>query len=72
MQGFGGIAAGPGPLKRLHEDINNVLKPLIGKPITITAIVDVMNLIGRCVGVLACGLASLLLTVLLSCVAAAL
>ena len=49
VQGFGGVSSGPEPLRRLHGEINKVLSPLIGKPITITAIVDLMNLIGRCV-----------------------
>lgn len=49
MQGFGGVATGPGPLKRLHGEIHTLFTPLIGKPITVTAIVDLMNLIGRCV-----------------------
>lgn len=48
-QGFGGVAGGYATLKKLHEDIDIVMKPLIGKPMTITAIVDLMNFIGRCV-----------------------
>jgi ribonucleoside-triphosphate reductase (thioredoxin) len=48
-QGFGGIASGPQPLQRLHKSIETVLVGLVGKPITVTAIVDLMNLIGRCV-----------------------
>jgi hypothetical protein len=48
-QGFGGVSTGPDPLRRLHADINEVLTPLAGKPITVTAIVDLMNMIGRCV-----------------------
>lgn len=49
IKGFGGVAAGPEPLRQLHDDIRNVLRPLIGQPITVTAIVDIMNLIGTCV-----------------------
>lgn len=49
IKGFGGVASGPAPLKELHEAIRGVLDPLIGKPITITAITDIMNLIGKCV-----------------------
>ena len=46
---FGGTASGPGPLKELVESIHKVLRPLIGKPITSTAIADLFNLEGRCV-----------------------
>ena len=47
---FGGIAAGPEPLRQLVEiDIPSVLDPLIGKPITSTAIVDIFNFVGKCV-----------------------
>lgn len=46
---FGGVASGPEPLKVLHKAIHDTLEPLIGKPITETAIVDIMNHIGVCV-----------------------
>lgn len=46
---FGGIASGAEPLKVLHKAIHDTLEPLIGKPITETAIVDIMNHIGVCV-----------------------
>ena len=49
IKGFGGLAAGPGPLRTLHADIHAVLMPLINLPLSVTAIVDLMNLIGRCV-----------------------
>lgn len=50
IEGFGGVASGPGPLKRLIEvDIPGVLNCRIGSEITSTNIVDLMNLIGRCV-----------------------
>lgn len=49
IRGFGGVASGPEVLQRLHSDIDAALGPLAGKPVTVTAIVDVMNLIGRCV-----------------------
>ena len=50
IRGFGGLASGPGPLKEMAEDIVKVLteKPLPCK-ITSSQIVDVFNLIGRCV-----------------------
>jgi adenosylcobalamin-dependent ribonucleoside-triphosphate reductase len=47
--GFGGTASGPEPLKQLVEDIHEILTPLIGKPITETAIADIHNAIGVCV-----------------------
>lgn len=47
--GFGGIAAGPEPLKILALSLRNLLDGYIGRPIDSTAIVDIMNLIGRCV-----------------------
>ena len=49
MQGFGGTASGFEVLKRLHDDINSILLPLAGKSLTVTAIVDIMNCIGRCI-----------------------
>lgn len=47
VQGFGGTASGPAVLQRLHADIDDTLQPLAGSPITVTAIVDIMNMIGR-------------------------
>ena len=49
LKGFGGVASGPAPLAELLIDIQNILNPLIGEPITSTAIVDLFNVIGRCV-----------------------
>lgn len=49
IRGFGGVASGPDPLKELVHSISNTLEPLHGQPITSSAIVDVCNLIGRCV-----------------------
>ena len=49
IRGFGGVASGPDSLALLHRDVTAVLAPLAGSPITVTAIVDLMNLIGRCV-----------------------
>jgi adenosylcobalamin-dependent ribonucleoside-triphosphate reductase len=49
IAGFGGVSSGPAPLKALHEMITSILNKHIGEPITITAIVDIMNLIGKCV-----------------------
>ena len=33
----------------LHERLQNTLNPLIGKKLTVTSIVDLMNHIGKCV-----------------------
>jgi ribonucleoside-triphosphate reductase len=49
IKGFGGVSSGPEPLKEVHEDIRNVLEDNSGNPITVTTIVDIMNLIGKCV-----------------------
>lgn len=50
IRGFGGTAAGPEPLRRLLEvELPEILNPLIGKPITGAAIVDIFNVIGKCV-----------------------
>jgi len=49
IQGFGGISSGPAPLEKLHNQIRKLLNKLNGKHITITAIADIMNLIGQCV-----------------------
>jgi ribonucleoside-triphosphate reductase len=49
IKGFGGVSSGPEPLKQLHESIRTVLDREIGKPLSVTAIVDIMNMIGRCV-----------------------
>jgi len=49
LKTFGGVSSGPGPLIDLHDSIVNVLNKNIGSPITVTSIVDIMNLIGKCV-----------------------
>ena len=49
IKGFGGVSSGHEPLKEIHEDIQNVLEDNTGEPISVTTIVDIMNLIGKCV-----------------------
>jgi len=49
IAGFGGVSSGHEPLKEVHETIREVLEKNSGEPITITTIVDIMNLIGKCV-----------------------
>jgi len=49
IKGFGGVSSGPDPLEEVHDSIRQVLEGNVGQPITITTIVDIMNLIGKCV-----------------------
>ena len=49
IKGFGGVSSGPEPLEEVHESIRQVLEGNAGQPITITTIVDIMNLISKCV-----------------------
>lgn len=49
IRGFGGISAGPNPLKELHWQLGVVLGSRINKTIRSSDIVDISNLIGRCV-----------------------
>ena len=49
IKGFGGVAAGPDPLIRLHESLRNLFKNREGSSLTSSDIVDIMNLIGKCV-----------------------
>jgi len=46
---FGGVSSGPEPLKEAHNDIRKVLDKDVQKPISITSIVDIMNILGKCV-----------------------
>lgn len=46
---FGGTAAGPGPLRKLHEALRSVLDAKAGQVLTTTDILDIGNLIGVCV-----------------------
>ena len=43
------MSSGPDPLKEMHETIREVLDNNVGKGLSITSIVDIMNLIGKCV-----------------------
>ncbi len=49
LKGFGGISSGPEPLRILNQEVAAVLTRLIDRPITSRAIVDLMNMIGRCI-----------------------
>lgn len=46
LQGFGGVSQGSGPLIKLLANVSAILKPLIGQPLSVTAIVDIMNKVG--------------------------
>lgn len=49
IKGFGGISAGPEPLKLMVERIYGVLADRVGQRITSTDIADLFNIIGACV-----------------------
>lgn len=49
LKTFGGIASGPEPLIELYNDLTVLLNKYVGRYLDSTGIVDVMNLMGRCV-----------------------
>lgn len=49
IKGFGGTASGPEPLKELHASIRKLLDGYTGRFLSEAAIVDIGNMIGRCV-----------------------
>ncbi|KAI9188793.1 hypothetical protein H9P43_000215 [Blastocladiella emersonii ATCC 22665] len=49
IKGFGGVASGPDVLRDLHVAVRGVLDANRGAPLSSTTIVDIMNLIGKCV-----------------------
>jgi ribonucleoside-triphosphate reductase len=49
IKGFGGTAAGPDPLIRLHLALHDLLGAKVGQTLDSELIVDIMNLIGVCV-----------------------
>ena len=49
IKGFGGTASGPEPLIQLHENLRVILDAYIDKSISKRLIVDIMNMIGKCV-----------------------
>ena len=53
IKGFGGTSQGPEPLKQLHADLLNVFRnnrnSIDNRALSVTNIVDIMNLIGKCV-----------------------
>jgi adenosylcobalamin-dependent ribonucleoside-triphosphate reductase len=49
IKGFGGVASGPEPLQKLHEQLREVVGGRVGETLDSRAIVDIVNLIGTCV-----------------------
>ena len=49
IKGFGGTSSGPVPLIELHNSLRDLLEKKVGEMIESTDIVDIENLIGRCV-----------------------
>ena len=49
IKGFGGVASGPGPLIEMVDSIKKLMDARIGEKITSGDIVDIFNLVGRCV-----------------------
>ncbi len=49
INGFGGTASGPTPLREMVESIKGLLDARVGEVITSSDIVDIFNLVGRCV-----------------------
>ena len=49
LKTFGGVSSGPRPLIELHDCIREVMTRRLGNTLDSTAIVDLFNLIGKCV-----------------------
>ncbi|OQW65836.1 MAG: hypothetical protein BVN35_22000 [Proteobacteria bacterium ST_bin11] len=49
IRGFGGLSGGPEPLHELLTTVEQVLEARRGGTMGVTAIVDIMNMIGRCI-----------------------
>lgn len=49
IRGFGGVSSGSRPLENLHQQLRTTLDELDDQWISITAITDIMNMIGQCV-----------------------
>lgn len=49
IKGFGGVASGPEPLKEMLQSVGGLLEENIDERITSGIIVDIFNLIGKCV-----------------------
>lgn len=49
LKTFGGVSSGPKPLMELHASIRDTLSRRMGNTLDSTSIVDLFNLIGKCV-----------------------
>lgn len=49
IKGFGGTASGPQPLIDCYNSIKKILDAAVDKPVTSEIIVDIFNLVGKCV-----------------------
>lgn len=49
IKGFGGVAAGPGPLMDLHAKLRQLFQGRAGEALTVTDVADIGNLVGKCV-----------------------
>ncbi len=49
IKGFGGVAAGPEPLRALHEKLRQIANDSTGESVSSVDIVDICNLVGKCV-----------------------
>lgn len=49
IKGFGGVASGPEPLRELLNAIDDLFKDRSGETVTSSDVVDLQNLIGKCV-----------------------
>lgn len=49
IKGFGGVASGPDPLRKLHRQLIELLSNREGQLLTSTDIVDINNMSGKCV-----------------------
>ena len=49
IKGFGGVAAGPDPLRKMHEWLVLLFEKCTGSALTSVDITDAMNIIGACV-----------------------
>lgn len=49
IRGFGGTAAGPGPLVGILRDVSALLNDLVGTQMSPVEAVDIMNMVGKCI-----------------------
>lgn len=49
IKGFGGVSSGYKPLERMHDHIRRILEAHTGRTMSVTGLVDIMNVIGKCV-----------------------